>query len=480
MAKKDLGFTGAVEKVVEEKVTKMQATGQLPPPEEDQDGFASPPSSPETKRMLAAFPSEKGFYAKIYKVAGNGKLELMDYEIQAPETIEDLELEVNRIVKEKQWGPGNYRVQVRNRHERGLHLNELIIIGGAKPNKDNGGQNVVDPVENLNRTIDIVDKIRGASNPESFGATILKAVEVGRATATSSGNGQDAAMKTIIELAIPLIKDLIARPQAPPVDVDTIVEKVVTRLQSAQPKESFLDSLIKYEEVAKRINPPSKREDALDSVKKVTDIVQAIRPLTGGGAGEPPSWGQLLLEHGSKLLEPIISTAKDFFEVRKMEMQLRMDQIRGGINPQIDQPHTPNLPAKVIHPFASRVLKAINENDEQYFDMFRQQIVLRYGQHVIDNLVGGEIGAELVLDSLQTELGLPSNLPNAKPYVNLFIGYLRGNGGSVSQEKGKILAECKLCKEQYDFESMDAWEKDSKKCDDCQGDLILIKQEGEA
>jgi hypothetical protein len=481
MAKRDLGLAGAVEKLVEEKVSKMQAVGQIPPPESEDSDFVdqvNSSSSPEVKKMVSSFPSSEGFFGKIYKTKPNGKWAIMDYEITAPETVNDLELEVQRIVKEKKWGNGEYRVQIRSNRKKGIFLNESVTIGDVTFVERDGSGTLTDPIENIRRTMEVVDGIRGPSNAEALSATILKAVETGRSMAPPPGDGKDNTMSLLLQI-IPMVKDLF--PRAPQSDVDTIVEKVVTRLQSLQPKEDFFQSLIKYQEAMNKLNPPEKKEREIDSIKKVTDIVSAIQPLTRGSAAEPPSVTQLIFEHGAKLLEPIISTLKEFAEAKKMEMQIRIDQAYGGVNPaQIEKrPVNSNLPATRIHPFVARIIKAINEGDESYFDMMRQQIVRFYGPHIIDGLISGDLTSDLVIDTIHTELGLPLNIPNLKLYFDKFVAYLKGMDREPSV-KGEVLAECKLCHEQYDFNTMEDWRKDSKKCDACQGDLELVKGESEA
>jgi hypothetical protein len=62
MAKRDLGLAGAVEKLVEEKVSKMQAVGQIPPPESEDSDFVdqvNSSSSPEVKKMVSSFHPRK-------------------------------------------------------------------------------------------------------------------------------------------------------------------------------------------------------------------------------------------------------------------------------------------------------------------------------------------------------------------------------------------------------------------------------------
>ena len=485
MAKKNVGLDGVVEKIVEKTIATMQESGQIPSSEDsDNPEFTESPPTSQVKKMFSSFPSSEGYYGKIWKVKSDGIWEVKDYKLEAPESVPDLELEVSRIVKEKGWGSGKYVVQVQQTGKRGFAYNKHIMIGELTPEEkaiEAAGKPIVERspmmegLDIVDKGLSIVERLKPA--PVDVAAVMKETREAMKEGRTmSGGDGKDSAISVLMQI-IPMVKDLF--PKAPQSDVDTIVEKVVTRLQLAQPKEDFFQSLIKYQEAMNKLNPPEKREREIDSIKKVTDIVQAIRPLTGGAAGEPPSVAQLIFEHGAKLLEPIISTLKEFAEAKKLEMQIRIDQAYGGgSQPGIEKRpiNQRNLPTPVVHPFVLRIIKAMNENDESYFDMMRQQITRLYGVHVIDGLVNGDLTSDLVIETLHLELGMPIDNPKLKPYIEKFIGYLRGKEGLPP---GLLLAECKGCHQQFEF-TKEEWEADDKKCDECSGDIELVKREGQA
>lgn len=474
----------AAREAAEQRLAELQESGQILDPEKlDPENSESSPT-PQIKKMFSSFPSSEGYYGKIWKVKSDGVWEVKDYRIEAPESVPDLELEVTRIVKEKGWGSGKYVVQVQQTGKRGFAYNKHIMIGDPTPEEreaQNFGKSIV-PKNPMMEGLDIVDKgltivERLKPAPVDIAAVMREtreAMKEGRVS--SGGNGQDGQLSVILQV-VSAVKDLF--PKAQPADVDTIIEKVVARLTPLQPKEDFFQSLIKYQEAMNKLSPPAKREDALDSVKKVTDIVTAIRPLTGGGAGEPPSWGQLLLEHGSKLIEPLISTFKEFAEAKKMEMQVRMEGFR---NPSALVPNQLNPKpeiggAKLMHPFVVRTLKAINENDESYFETLRQRIYAM-GPHFIEGLVTGELTSDFAIEIANEVYGLPTDNPNIKMYFNKFVQWLRGGMVKSAPEiKEGILAQCKSCRQEYDFKDMAEWTGDNKICEDCQGELELVNGE---
>jgi len=428
---------------------------------------------------LASFPSADGYHGLIYRIDSNGTWVRMDYHIEAPELIPDgdLEAEIQRIAKQKKWISGEYRVLIKKAGEKQNFLNKRVIIE-SQPQVDTVRSPMREGFDILDDAMRITERMKTPQiDVNAFGQTILQAVETGRNMVPSKeGNGPDTQLINLIEKLSPIIVPFLTRP---PLDENSIIEKIVTRLKADIPKEDNLTALVKLKDgLGLKFAHEGKKEDSLDSVKRVTDIVSALRPLTGAASGEPPSTLSLVLEHLPKLVEPLLSTFKEFAEAKKMEMQLRMDQYYGGERSAQIESGKRNLPAPRIHPFATRIIKAVNESDESYFDMMRQQISRFYGQHVIDGLIDGSLTSDLVIETIHTELGVPLNLPNLKSYLDKFVKYLLGKN---ELENGKgILAECKMCHTQYDFPNIKAWEADGKKCEDCQADLELVKREGEA
>ena len=471
-----------VRELVKESIKEeMREAGVISEEINKDEVFVPTEDVPESVKSLAeSFPSAEGYYGKIYKIEQSGDWQLKDYRIESPETIidGDLEREVKNIVKLKKWGNGDYRVQIRRQGERSIYLNKKIVVDDPLPESEIHSNPIREQFGILSEAVSITERLKSPQmNIGEMGGVILKAVETGRSMSEpKGGNGADNQLINLIEKLSPLIVPFLTKP---PLDENSIIEKIVTRLQpTLQPKDDFFTTLIKYQEASAKINPPQKRENPLDSIRMVTETASALKPLIGGSSGEPQSTLSLVLEHLPKLVEPLLATFKEFAEAKKMEMQLRMDQYYGGERiPQIEGERK-NLPAPRIHPFATRIIEVINKNDESYFDMMRQQISRLYGQHVIDGLIDGNLTTSLVIETLHTEIGLPLNLPNLKPYLDKFVKYLQGKN---ELENGKgILAECKMCHAQYDFPNMKAWEADSKKCEDCQADLELVKREGEA
>lgn len=468
-----------------EVVEEMQEEGRLPSSVEDEESpIIAPADVPSSiAPLLSSFPSAEGYFGKIYKVnVSNGDWQVMDYRIEAPETIPDgdLEGEVKRIVRQKKWGAGEYRVQIRRRGERSIFVHQRIIIDEEPTYESDGKGQIKNPVREqigaMSDVINIVERLKPTPiNAESIGNIILKAVDTGKnmATPADKGNGADSQLLPIITQLIPLLIK-------PPIDENSLVEKVVARLQP-NPQSNDLEKLIKLKDgLGLKFAHQVEKDGSIESVRKVTEIVSALRPLTGGAAGEPTSTLGLILEHLPRLFEPLLTTFKEFAEAKKMEMQIRMNQAYGGA-PALagtQTGETKALPAapiqRPVRPFALRIIKAIHEDDESYFDMCRQQITRLYGQHVIDGLVDGTLTSDLVVETFRTELGIPIELENLKPYMNKFVDFLKGNFSS------ELLAECELCHEQYNFPNMKVWEEDNKKCEECGGNLKLFEKEGKA
>jgi len=470
-----------IRELVKESIKEeMRDTGVIDDTSEESHIIPTEDLPESVKPLLSSFPSAEGYFGKIYKIEENGEWRPMDYRIESPETIpgSDLEGEVHRIVKEKKWGNGNYRIQIRRQGERSLYLNKKVLINDPPEFRPDEHNPIREQFGILSEAVSITERLKPAPvDISGIMKETREAMKEGR-TMSKGGDGSDGQLISLIKELSPIITPFLARPQ---INEDSIIEKIVARLQpTLQPKEDKLSGLVELKKaLGFQFAHEVKKEDSLDSVRKVAEIVSAIKPLTQAASGEPPSTLGLLLEHLPRLVEPLLTTFKEFAEAKKMEMQLRMEQYYGGGQPaQIEGGRERNLPATRIHPFAARIINAVNKNDESYFDMMRQQISRLYGQHVIDGLVDGNLTTELVIETIHMELGVPLNLQNIKPYFDKFIKYLQGKH---ELENGKgVLTECKLCHAQYDFPDIKAWETDSKRCEDCQGDLEVVKREGEA
>jgi len=414
-----VGLAAAVERVVDDKIERIQAAEEATGELITEDDIIDTPQS--VQKLLSSFPSSEGYYAKIWKVGNDGQWELKDYQIEAPETIPDGDLirEVNRIVREKQYGPGDYRVQVRQRGTKGVFINQKVLIGDLSPveKKDIPTNPVSDQLDLLSKTISTVDKIRPSVNVESISKTIMEAIQTGKSMA-DKGNGQDSLLIAFL----PIIKELLVKPEPP--KIEEIVERVLIKLQPQSSKEDFFQQLMKYDEVSKRLS--GKREDSLDSVRKVTEIVTALRPLTGGGGGitEPSSWSSMLIEHGAKLIEPLIGAFKEFSEAKKLEMQVRLQGLSGQPAQLGLENRQPELLPNAIHPFVARLMKAVNENDEIYFDTLRQRIFVM-GPHFIDGLVSGELSYDMIIEIGHEAYGLPIGDQKIRAYFEKFTEWLK-------------------------------------------------------
>lgn len=432
MAKKKDQIRELVKESIKEE---MRESGVIEETSEENPIIPTEDLPESVKPLLASFPSAEGYYGKIYKIKPDGDWQTMDYRIESPETIPDgdLEGEVRRTIKQKKWGNGDYRVQIRRQGERTLYLNKKVVIDESVTEQAERSP-IREQLGMLRETLEITERLKPIPlNPESFGNTILKAVEAGRSMAEpKGGNGPDSQLSLIIQLAEKFLPALTNKP-----DIDTIVEKVVARLP---PQQNPIEMMAKFKETlgfkfAHEVKEP--KEDALDSVNKVTGIIQAISPLVNPNTS-PPSWGQLLLEHGAKLLEPIISTLKEFAEAKKMEMQLRIQGL-GGQPALIERTPTISLPGPTpggthpLHPFVTRTLKAANENDESYFDNLRQRIYAM-GPQFIDGLITGELTVDFAIEIANEVYGLPIDTPNLKPYFDKFVDWLKQNYGEESIE----------------------------------------------
>ena len=381
MAKKNANFDSLFKKEVRDAVKKHLD-------EAEDEGILDNEfvkEDPVISGVFSSFPSSEGYYGKVYKQQPDGGWEIKDYIIEAPEIIQDLELEVKNIVLDKDWGEGTYYVQIRSEGRRGFAKTKKVIVGTPtlvereeretrkkRLSSHYLPQQQVDPTEAASRVIDKAISVAKNMIP----AQPTNQTDIGKVMEAMSGfqktnfdtvlqavksQGPQVDSSSVALQVITVLKEAGFFRQPDKVDEISIltklkdfgvigekrdegevIDKVITRLQSlgviGGQKEDQLGSLVKLKETMGMKFPwETKQEGAMDSIEKVGSIISAIRPLVNPEAG-PPSTLQLVFEAIAKFGEPLFNTLRDIAESKKLEMQYRLEatgRIPPSSSPQV-------------------------------------------------------------------------------------------------------------------------------------------------
>ncbi len=468
---------------------------------------------PVLKKILSAFPSSEGYYGKLYKVLSSGKEE-MKYVFNALEEVNDPEVSVAELAKERRWGSGDYRLRVFKHGTAGIQKSVRLSIGvdeSSVPGQVNPPQTPETLTDKLKELTDIIqtareifpksDEVQSEKMGQTLADTFKSGVDVVKeALGPGLSNSQDNVVKVIGAL-----KDLgiFQRPEAVKAVSETeIVERTIKNLKEmgvlVSPKsgDDSLDKLIKLRETGLIKLAGEDKDDALSLAGKLKPIIELVTSLgLGGGSPERASFWTTVAPHIPTFIEKLATPFREYLELRKMELQQGMRRVggyipapnRGSGRPIIAQPkpgltgeeippagQKEEVPLTQIHPIAAEILNAVQSRDQNYFPRLKEILVLFIGPHVPDALVTEQVSIDTFMSSISSSpFGQPFNTLEAKIYLQDFVSWMKGQG-EIVKGNGMVIAKCNKCSQEFDF-TKEEWEAEKdKSCDDCEGGILEI------
>lgn len=533
-AKKTNILDVGLRKVVQDELEKREAMKQLENVAEDE--FVADQEDKTAARIFAAFPSSKGYYAKIYRLCEDGKWEIKDYTIDAPETIDDLEIEVKNIVLEKGWGPGTYIVVIKNRDKRGFFQNRRVVVGEptivekierAKKLSGMTGTGTVipfptaDPADQSIKLmqaaksivtpppVDIAGLAKVIGDAQKTGAELV-AKATPPPTQDSSVNNFTSVLMKMMENQTSILTELIRQSSAskPAVDESAMMERMLKMMKEIgvigqpQPKEDPLEYLVKLKSAG--LIPERKEEDPLSSTEKIMNLINLIRPLVFPESGEKPS---ALIEalrvigpQMPKMVENVTGAFRDAADVARLKIATRsglppesLIPPRPASQPTANEEPSPPPPqpegpkeVKSQNPIIQDIIQRIETQDESFFPQLNGIIGLFLGSHVTEGIISGQITIE-TFAYLAKPYGLGEVLstPKAKTYLEKFRNWLISQTSQANQAQvspvpaqetpippGVVVGKCEVCGAEFEFATTKDFEANNL-CD-CGNKLQLV------
>lgn len=495
-----------IKEKVKDEVQSQTEDDFLQGPEVQQD-------DPILKKILSAFPSSEGYYGKLYKVLSSGKEE-MKYVFNALEEVNDPEVAVAELAKERRWGSGDYRLRVFKHGTAGIQKSVRLSIGvdeSSVPGQVNPPQTQESLTDKLKELTDIIQTAReifpkseegsSAKIGEDLANSFRSGVEVVKeALGPQVTNSQDSIVKVIGAL-----KDLGVFQKVEPtktVSETEIVERTIKNLKEmgvlVSPKsgDDSLDKLIKLRETGLIKLAGEDKDDALSLAGKLKPIIELVTSLgLGGGSPERATFWTTVAPHIPTFIEKLATPFREYLELRKMELQQGMKRVGGYIpanlnrgpgRPIIAQPkpgltgeeipagQKEEVPLQQIHPIAAEILNAVQLRDRNYFPRLKEILVLFIGSHVPEALITEQVSIDTFMSMVSSSpFGQPFNTLEAKVYLQDFVSWMRGQG-EIVKGNGMVVAKCNKCSQEFDF-TKEEWEKEEdKSCDDCEGGILEI------
>jgi DNA-directed RNA polymerase subunit RPC12/RpoP len=391
------------------------------------ESIVNPQEEPdaEMEKILAAFPSDKGYYGKLYRKSLSGQLEFK-YVIDHLEDIEDPELYIYQLIKENRWKGGEYVLRIIKRNSPGAiktirwSIADDSITGDssngspASNNNNNNNNNIGSaPIGmDLQSALNLVKTVKEISNdnPAQLQKTISETFNAGMEVMKPMVNQNTSTpmnFNNILQMALPIItmlKELgiIAPPKT---DGTTEMLKVLKELgviktEPTNPQQGLMDNvklmesmgLLKKNEDATLLKQlatfkelglvklPSDENGRDGLIKQITElkkVMAMINPNGEGGDGTPKSTiNQIIDILGPRvpdIIKDVTLSTNKFLDLKKAQMSQQQMSPVSYVSPSpqgpTQVPYTPQSGPTMNHPaappFSNNYLSEIEVPDVQ-------------------------------------------------------------------------------------------------------------------
>jgi DNA-directed RNA polymerase subunit RPC12/RpoP len=390
MSRKDNTPGKELDKLIQKEIRnavadEMADQSTLPPEEAYPAGIPimDMQEDPELEKILASFPSDKGYYGKLYRKNISGQLEFK-YFLDHLEDVDDPELYIAQLISEQKWRGGEYVLRIMKKNEAGCA--KIIRWNMAMDEKTSSAEPQIAASGPMNEPMGLAQAISvmksineiSNSNPAQMQKTIAETFTSGMEAAkgllpsgaANTGFNMESIMKNIIPM-IALLKELgIIQPKvdntiemfklmkemgvikAPSVaenpqqglkDNLSLLKDLGLLKTPGQEDKSFLQQLAVLRELG-LAKIPSEDDSKNTLMKQISDIKELMTIINPGEAGEPASpLNQIISILGPKvpeMIHDITSTTGKFMDLQKAKMSAGTQQI---VQP-VQQPHIAMAP----------------------------------------------------------------------------------------------------------------------------------------
>ena len=438
-------------------------------------------------RLLSGIAAGEGWYFKLYKVNPDerAKVKLAFLaQIENPETVQDLEIYLMALAREKHWGSGDYEVRAYRHGLKGYQF-APVRIGVLIPEQP---------------SIGIPLGIIGAVNPVETFRQIGDAVKVVREVAGEPRPPQDAGA---VVQAVRAGAELAAGGRADPMALITAIVSLLDKRREPSPTDQAMSKLIDGI-IARELSPREgeKPPDALEQIESIAMIVDRLRPFLGGEGAGPPSIGVeivRMIPQLSPIIDRLAHPVSLGFEarIRSLEVErlrLLLQARQQGIDASTFERPAPTGPPSVesrpqppVQPPIPQIAEAIRVGGDGFFPTLVEVIrsLGPWGEQLLSSARDGGITAERAHELLQSTGVKEFSEPGAAAFVARFLSWLRQPAPPPQTSKpdqilpGHVAAACNACGEQYGYPSEADFEADNKACEEpgCNG--TITRAEGQ-
>lgn len=431
--------------------------------------------------LLSTIPKTPDYYLKLYKSSplppGVSKAQFKT-EILNLHEIDDLEIHIRNLIRDHDWGPGEYMVMLfgmdpkTGRRLPGFRRRPIKFYIDYEPKKKEESISVKDQIGTFKDFVSIAKDILpppSQVNPVELSKTLAETLKTGVEVAVSSrskDNGLDPIK--IIEL-VERLKKTDERKEPSLVETLTVLKDL--GVFHREEKHDVWQEIARMKDLGLlQLGQEKKEEDVLDTVNKLRALIEVVRPLIVPEAEGKASLGVEIIRtigpHIPEVVKNITDTINNVAEVAKMS---RLGYVKTPPLMQVpqniqEQPQISQQKVR-IDTVWDNLARAIESDDRSYFKKLKEVIILYFGPNVVDYLITNRISVETFLEAIAPQIGQIAYSKEAKAYFENFIKWQIETVSSMV-----VIAKCKTCGEEWEFQSSEEFEMSGKVCE-CGGVL---------
>lgn len=504
MGRHKKNFNTIIDNIVDQKVgekleSAIEESVEKKLDEDDVDPNNDPSSNNENSGKKTDFLNtllkpKNGTYYKIYKVkplqTGCTQPILMtDITGIDLDGCDDIEVYIRDLAKSGDWGPGEYLIREFCKKDGRTELKGMgtkINITYPQSPKRLDNNNDLKGTTGLSEAVSILREAKDLLNPPqdsvSMGKVIADTFRAGIEVMKESIQKPDSSKNSILE-TLAVLKEL-GLGYGERKDKSQSPEELIVLLKTMglfkDDKPDVFSEIKKLRDLGIiKLSSEEKVEDPINSISKVLELIKTISPLVGSGDQTTSPSIELIRILGPQMpgiIENITGTINQVAEISKMKISARM-----GVRPhemakppekmvekienigEVIQQRTIEMP-KARNPLIEELLRAVNDNDQEFFTRLQELMTIYINQNIIDTLVDGSVSIDIFLSSLSQITKEPElRSEKVKTYLQSFLDW---------HQAGNVIAECQNCHEEFVYDGEQAFDDDNKLCS-CGGTLQL-------
>jgi hypothetical protein len=374
--------------------------------------------------------------------------------------VTDLEQHIYETGCQQGWKSGDYMIELcRPGHQGAVKYGFFSFTFPERPAPAVAA--VMDPLAMLERAKGILGNGAPQASPDAALSAVTQAMKVGAESAKPSGVNSEtlAVLKPVLEK---LVDRLMEKPAAPATPQDPIatMRGMVGALREL--------GLIGEPNGGAADEPKTLREQ----LAEVKELADTFGGFGGRSASEPTAVAiaKVLAPVAEKIVPQILATVNNLADV----WRLRLTAGAGGPVPVARvAPPAPIAMPPAVTALVANAQAAVARDDDGFFGAFADGIAAQIpdGRGFLEAVHGGQVEEEQALAVVQASGLLNAQEPKTRAWLLRFVHWLRRVGPPAAAPASpplapKIMGRCGTCGADYEFESRQQFDDDSRICDE--------------